>query len=134
MIFLSKQLKKNMAFDGKRQYKESVTVSAPDLEKGTIRRLRKETGINFSNPPANNDNEKSELKTMIKKFALDNTIEVPDKRKVKQGIRYRKSSKLSLFECFDSQYPNNAAMSLSQGIGQQISLNQRQVTWAPVCT
>ena len=43
---------------------------------------------------------------MIEKFAKDNTIEVPDKKKVKQGIRYRTSSKLSLFECFDSQYPN----------------------------
>ena len=97
---------KNLASDGKRQYRESVIVSEPELPKGTLGRLRKETGINFSIPPANKDGEKSEIKTMIEEFAFDNTIEVPDKRKVKQGIRYRTSSKLSLFESFDSQYPN----------------------------
>ena len=101
-----KPVYKNLTSDGKRQLKEAFIVASDEIERGTILRLRKNTGLNFSIAPQNKDQEKSETKTKIEEFAKENTLEVPDKKKVKKETRYRTSSKLTLFECFDSQYPN----------------------------
>ena len=96
----------NSNSDGKRQIREALFVPSPAIERGTILRLRKNIGLNFSIPPAHNDQVESETKVKIEKFAFQNTIDVPDKRKYIKGIRYRTASKLSLYECFDSQHPN----------------------------
>ena len=95
-----------LSSDGKRQFREAFLTAAPEMERGTVSRLRKTAGLNFSIPPANSEQVKSDTKLKIEKFARDNTIDVPDKKKVSRNIRYRTSSLLSLFESFDSQHPN----------------------------
>ena len=88
----------NLNADGKRHFRGAFIVASPQMERGTISRLRKTTRINFSIPPTNNEHVESETKKKIEKFALENTIDVPDKRKIIKGIRYRMASKLSLYE------------------------------------
>ena len=96
----------NLNSDGKRQFRDAFIVASPEMERGTINRLRKNIGINFSIPPTNNEQVESETKKKIEQFALENTIDVPDKRKVIKGIRYRMASKLSLYESFDCEHPD----------------------------
>ena len=99
-------LYKYMPTDGKRHMRDAFHVASPEMKTGTVSRLRRTTGLNFSNPPQNQEQEKSETKIIIEEFAHENTIEVPDTKQIKKGIRYRTASKLCLFECFDSQSPN----------------------------
>ena len=99
-------LYKYMPTDGKRHMRDAFHVASPEMKRGTVSRLRRTTGLNFSNPPQNHEQEKSETKIIIEEFAHENTIEVPDTKQIKKGIRYRTASKLCLFECFDSQSPN----------------------------
>ena len=54
----------------------------------------------------NNEQVKSETKLKIETFAEENSTEVPDKKKVSKGIRYRMASLLCLYETFDSRNPN----------------------------
>ena len=97
---------KNLNADGKRHVKNAFAVVAPELDTGTISRLRTNTGINFSNPLPDNKETMSELKLKIIEFAENNTIQVPDKKKYAKGIKYRTSSLLCLFNTFESQNPN----------------------------
>ena len=97
---------KNLNADGKRHVKNAFAVAAPELDNGTISRLRTNTGINFSNPLPDNKETMSELKLKIIEFAENNTIQVPDKKKYAKGIKYRTSSLLCLFNTFESQNPN----------------------------
>ncbi len=97
---------KNLTADGKKQFKTAFAVSSHKLKKGTISRLRKTTGINFSNPLAQNIEEPSETKLKIVEFAKNNTIDVPDKKKYVKGMRYRTASLLSLYNTFESENPN----------------------------
>ena len=97
---------KNLNADGKRHVKNAFAVAAPELDTGTISRLRTNTGINFSNPLPDNKETMSELKLKIIEFAENNTIQVPDKKKYAKGIKYRTSSLLCLFNTFESQNPN----------------------------
>ena len=101
-----KQVYKNLSSDGKRQFREAFITASPEIERGTVSRLRKAAGMNFSISPANSEHVKSETKLKIEAFAFENTLEVPDKKKVSRNIRYRTASLLSLFETFDSQNPN----------------------------
>ena len=91
------QLYKNIKPESKRDVRNTFSVVAPQIERGTISRLRKNTGINFSIPTANSKDETTELKKNIIKFAEENTIPVPDKKKYMRGIRFRMATKLSLF-------------------------------------
>jgi hypothetical protein len=97
---------KNLTADGKKQFKTAFAVSSHKFKKGTISRLRKTTGINFSNPLPQNIEEPSEIKLKIVEFAKNNTIDVPDKKKYVKGIRYRTASLLSLYNTFESENPN----------------------------
>ena len=101
-----KKVYNQMNSDGKRHFREAFYTASPEIERGTITRLRKNTGLNFSNPPSKNEQVKSETKLRIEAFAEQNTIQVPDKKKVSRGIRYRTSSLLSLYEAFECQNPN----------------------------
>ena len=100
------QLYKNIKPESKRDVRNTFSVVAPQMEKGTISRLRKNTGINFSIPTANSKDETTELKKYIINFAEENTIPVPDKKKYMRGIRFRMATKLSLFNTFETQHPN----------------------------
>ena len=76
------------------------------MKRGTVCRLRRTAGLNFYNPPQNQEEEKSENKIIIEDCAHENTIEVPDTQNIKKEIRYRAASQICFFECFDSQSPN----------------------------
>ena len=82
----------NLSSEGKHEYRKAFTLSVPKLKRGTISRLRKQTGINFSNLVEKKTEDMSEIKTKIVDFAKQNTMEVPDKRKAEKGIRYRNAS------------------------------------------
>ena len=73
-----------MTSNGRREWRDGFMVASSELERGTVSRLRKNTGLNFSIPAVNNEQEKSSLKTKIEEFAMENTIEVPDKRKLRR--------------------------------------------------
>ena len=62
-----------LRFDGKNRFKNVVHAASPELEKGTLFRLRKATGINFSNTVINNEPQKSDLKIKIEAFAKKKT-------------------------------------------------------------
>ena len=96
----------NMSTEGKRDFRNAFTVAAPSLKRGTITRLRRTTGLNFSINTSKTTEEESELKKEIAKFAENNTIDVPDKKKYSKGIRFRTSSLLCLYTTFDSHNPN----------------------------
>ena len=65
-----KQVYKNLSSDGKRQFREAFITASPEIERGTVSRLRKAAGMNFSISPANSEHVKSEtkLKNRLKLF------------------------------------------------------------------
>lgn len=96
---------KNMNSAGKKDFRNAFTVASHSLLRGTIRRLRRTTGLNFSNTTTNNTEEESEVKKKIVEFAKENTIDVPDKKKYLKGARFRTASLLSLYYTFESHNP-----------------------------
>ena len=97
---------KSMSSEGKAEFRNAFTVAAPYLNRGTIARLRRTTKLNFSNLTTNLSEEESDLKKKIDKFALENTIDVPDKKKFIRGARFRTASLLTLHTSFEMQFPN----------------------------
>ena len=97
---------KNLSEDGKKEIKVAFAVARPNLEKGTISRLRHILGINFSKALPENNEEMTEIKLKIVEFAKINTIDVPDKRKYAKGIRFRTASLLVLYNTFEAENPN----------------------------
>ena len=97
---------KSMSSEGRTEFRNAFTAAAPSLKRGTISRLRKTTKLNFSNITTNPTNEESDLKKKITQFALENTMDVPDKRKFIAGARFRTASLLTLHASFEIQYPN----------------------------
>jgi hypothetical protein len=57
-------------------------VASHSLIRGTISRLRRTTGLNFSNTTTNSTEEESEVKKKIVEFAKENRIDVPDKKSI----------------------------------------------------
>ena len=98
---------KNLSADAKKEVKNAFAVVAPMLEKGTVSRLKRNIGINFSKALPENREEISDLKQKVVKFAENNTIDVPDKKKYKRGIRFRTASLLCLYNLFETEYPNS---------------------------
>lgn len=95
----------NMSTEARKEFRNAFLVAGPSLKRGTISRLRKTTGLNFSSIPTHNVEEESNLKKKIDSFALENTIDVPDKKKYIAGARFRTSSLLSLYNTFETQHP-----------------------------
>ena len=93
---------KSMSSEGRTEFRNAFTAAAPSLNRGTISRLRKTTKLNFSNITTNLTNEESDLKKKISQFALENTTDVPDKRKFMAGARFRTASLLTLYASFES--------------------------------
>ena len=96
---------KNMSIEGRKEFRNAFLVASDSLKKGTIARLRRTTKMNFSCIPTKSAESESELKKKIDSFALENTIDVPDKKKYIVGARFRTSSMLSLFNTFETQHP-----------------------------
>ena len=96
---------KNMSSAGRKDFRNAFTLATHLLKRGTISRLRRNTGINFSIATTNTVEEESEVKKKIVEFAKENTIDVPDKKKYLKGARFRTASLLSLFNTFESMNP-----------------------------
>ena len=107
---------KSLTPDGRREIKNVINVIKHRLEKGTLYRLRRNTGINFNRPTINTIEEASELKEKICEFAERNTIDVPDKKKYRKGIRYITKSLLCLFNTFQVEYPDECTYSTFIGL------------------
>ena len=122
-----------MSTVGRADLRNAFAYASPDLEKGTNSRLRKNTGINFFIPTGNNEEEESELKKTITKFAEENTIEVPDKKKAEKGVGYRVVSLHRLFGTFEYQYPDMCIPNLLQVLAQKKLPNQNCQTLEHVC-
>ena len=101
-----KKVYSNMSLEGRKDFRNAFTVAAPSLKRGTISRLRRTTGLNFSINTTKTTEEESNLKKEIVTFAENNTIDVPDKKKYSKGVRFRTSSLLCLYTTFDSHNPN----------------------------
>ena len=80
-----------MSSAGRKDFRNAFTMANPLLKRGTISRLRRTTGINFSITTANTEEEESEVKKKIVDFAKENTIDVPDKKKVFKGRKVQNS-------------------------------------------
>ena len=91
---------KYMTTAGKREFKTAYQLGMHEHPKGTTLRLLRNTGINLSKKIATTDGEKSELKTKIEKFAIENSSESPDMRNEKKGIRYRHRYMTVLYDDF----------------------------------
>ena len=96
---------KNMSIEGRKEFKNAFLVASDTFKKGTISRLRRTTKLNFSKIPTNSAESESDLKKKINSFALENTLDVPDKKKYMAGARFRTSSMLSLFSTFETMFP-----------------------------
>ena len=81
-----------MSIDGRKEFKNAFLVASDTFKKGTISRLRRTTKLNFSKIPTNSAESESDLKKKINSFALENTIDVPDKKKYMVGARFRACS------------------------------------------
>ena len=71
---------------GKREFRAAHKLGSTEHPPGTDYRLRKNTGINFSKTISVDNKDKSELKKLIEKFAVENSSESPDMRNEKKGI------------------------------------------------
>ena len=96
---------KNMSSAGRKDFRNAFTVASHSLIRGTISRLRRTTGLNFSNTTTNSTEEESEVRKKIVDFAKENTIDVPDKKKYLKGARFRTASLLSLYYTFETHNP-----------------------------
>ena len=94
-----------MSEAGKKEFKVAVNHTIPDLRKGTVSRLRKSTGINFSNFLVVDNPEVSNLKKAIEEFAVTNSCVVPDMRKEKRNIRYYHNYLICLHAMFLQENP-----------------------------
>ena len=91
---------------GKREFRAAHKLGSTEHPPGTDYRLRKNTGINFSKTISVDNNEKSELKKLIEKFAVENSSESPDMRNEKKGIRYRNKYFVALYDDFRHENPD----------------------------
>ena len=96
----------NMSSEGWKDLRNAFSVASHSSNRGTISRLRKTTGLNFSNITINSSSVESELKKKILEFAIDNTIDVPDKKKYVKGVKFRTASLLTLCNSIESQNPD----------------------------
>ena len=79
---------------------------AGELQKGTTLRILRNTGINFSKKLPANEEQTSELKKKVEKWAKENSSEMPDMRNQKKGIRYRHHYLTCLHEDFRHSHPD----------------------------
>ena len=79
-------------------FKTAYQLGASENPKGTTLRLKLNTGINLAKQIPIANNEESELKKLVTKFAEDNSSPVPDMRKARKDIRYRQSYMIVLHD------------------------------------
>ena len=69
-----REIYKNLSSNAKKEIKNAYALVAPQLEKGTTLRLRKNLGINFSNALPEQEEDMTDLKRKVVEFAEKNTI------------------------------------------------------------
>ena len=68
---------KNMSSAGKKDFQNAFSVVSHSLKRGTINRLRKTRGINFSIPTAESPEVESDLKKQIMSLIKRSMLKVP---------------------------------------------------------
>ena len=86
-------------------------LAKDEFESGVLRRIRDNTGINFSKSQTLFNGENSDLKKAIHDFAFENSSDVPDMKAAKKGIRYFYSYKTVLWTQFVSSSGFNVSYS-----------------------
>ena len=79
---------KYMTPTGRNELKMGAYLAKEEFETGTLRRIRENTGLNFSKSPTLVSEECSGLEKSVQEFAFENSSEVPDMKAAKKGIRY----------------------------------------------
>ena len=97
---------KKLSSVGKKEFKTAVDLAEADFPRGTITRLRKSVGLNFSKPPTTENNNMTDIKVAIVNYAIENSCEVPDMRKEKKGVRYYFNYLICLHADFLQENPN----------------------------
>ena len=97
---------KKLSSNGRKEFRVAVDLAQSDFPRGTLRRLRESTGLNFSKAPCPEKNIKTDLKVAIEKFAVENSCVVPDMRKEKKNIRYCFNYLICLHANFLVENPN----------------------------
>ena len=73
----------------KTDFLSSARAGRANFPVGTNRRLRENIGLNLSNPNTVPTAEQNNLMKAVREFALEQSMEVPDKRRAAKGVRYR---------------------------------------------
>ena len=102
---------KYMSPSGRSELRTGAFIAKDEFPRGTLLRIRNNTGLNFSKPPNVSSEEASELEKAIKHFANDNSCEVPDMKAAKKGKRYFFCYKLVLWEQFRSESGSDVSYS-----------------------
>ena len=97
-----KQMWKYCNQNTKRDIKAALEAAKDEIPKGTLRGIRDQAGLNFSNPATESVTSRGsdELKTKIEVFAHTNSFEVPDMKLSKKNIRYMRHMKTTLHQQF----------------------------------
>ena len=96
---------------GRNELKMGAFLAKDEFESGVLRRIRENTGINFSKSPTLFNDESSDLKKAIHDFAFENSSDVPDMKAAKKGIRYFYSYKTVIWIQFVSSSGFNVSYS-----------------------
>ena len=91
----------------KKEVKSALQVAKEELPAGTLRGLRDNANINFSNPlpPSATSRGSGDLKKKVEEFAVNNSFEVPDKKMAKKKMRYMRHLKTVLYHQFLMENP-----------------------------
>lgn len=73
---------------GRSELRNGAFLAREEFPKGTLSRIRNNTGLNLSKSPTASTTEDTALSKAVKHFAMENSSEVPDMKAAKKGIRY----------------------------------------------
>ena len=102
---------KFMSPTGRKELRTAAYLAKDEFPRGSLIRIRNNTGLNFSKPPNVQSTEASELEKAIKLFAIENSCEVPDMKAAKKGKRYFFCYKLVLWMQFKSENGSDVSYS-----------------------
>ena len=77
--------------DVAKEFKKAVVNNRNHFQPGTVTRLRKATGVNFSQVPVPKTLQQTEREAAVKEFAILNSSEIPDMKANKSEISSKKT-------------------------------------------
>lgn len=95
---------KYMTPHGRSELRNGAFFAREEFPKGTLSRIRNNTGLNLSKLPTATSTEDTALSKAVKDFAMENSSEVPDMKAAKKGTRYFYCYKYVLWIQFTSSH------------------------------